>query len=205
MQDKKMKRFLLGAVLLAAGLLGVNFFYSNVLLANPVEPALAAPARQIPIYTPTPLPDGRIIYTVQAGDTLLSISLKTGVPEDEIRKLNNISGDLIVEGQKLLLGLAGPAQETSTPGPSPTPTTVLPTPTAKPGSGDLCILLFNDYNGDSIRQESEPSIPGGAISLTNRGGTVGPIGQSDVRHRRPGDAFRFQNSQDRSWFRSILL
>ena len=180
MQDKKMKRFLLGAVLLAAGLLGVNFFYSNVLLANPVEPALAAPARQIPIYTPTPLPDGRIIYTVQAGDTLLSISLKTGVPEDEIRKLNNISGDLIVEGQKLLLGLAGPAQETSTPGPSPTPTTVLPTPTAKPGSGDLCILLFNDYNGDSIRQESEPSIPGGAISLTNRGGTVSKTAKTEA-------------------------
>jgi hypothetical protein len=172
MHDKKLKRFLLGALLLAAGVFGVSLFSFNFLLASPVEPALAAPAKQIPIYTPTPLPDGRIIYIVQAGDTLLSISLKTGVPEDEIRKLNNISGDLIVEGQKLLLGLAGPAQETSTPGPSPTPTTVLPTPTAKPGSGDLCILLFNDYNGDSIRQESEPSIPNGAISLTNRSGTV---------------------------------
>jgi len=179
MRDKKLKRFLLGAAFLAASVFGVSLFSSNFLLANPVEQALAAPAKQIPIYTPTPLPDGRIIWTVQAGDTLLSISLKTGVPEDEIRKLNNISGDLIVEGQKLLIGLAGPAQETSTPGPSPTPTTVLPTPTAKPGSGDLCILLFNDYNGDSIRQESEPSIPGGAISLANRSGTVSKTAKTE--------------------------
>lgn len=180
MRDKKLKRFFLGAALLVAGVLGVSFFSAHVLLANPIEPALAAPPKQIPIYTPTPLPDGRIIYTVQAGDTLLSISLKTGVPEDEIRKLNNITGDLIVEGQKLLLGLAGPSVETSTPGPSPIPTAVLPTPTTKPGSGDLCILLFNDYNGDSIRQESEPSIPGGAISLANRSGTVSKTAKTET-------------------------
>jgi hypothetical protein len=36
----------------------------------------------------------------------------------------------------------------------------------------LCILLFNDLNGDSIRQEEEPSIPDGAISFGNRAGTV---------------------------------
>jgi LPXTG-motif cell wall-anchored protein len=37
----------------------------------------------------------------------------------------------------------------------------------------LCILLFNDINGDSIRQEdTEPSIPDGAISVTNRSSSV---------------------------------
>jgi len=36
----------------------------------------------------------------------------------------------------------------------------------------LCILLFQDINGDSIRQEEEPSIQGGAISIGNRSGSV---------------------------------
>lgn len=140
--------------------------------------ALAAPARQVPIYTPTPLPDGRIIYTVKQGDSLLSISLVTGVPVDELRKLNNLSGDTIYVGQQLLLGLAGPPQVTFTPGPSPTPTAFLPSPTAPPGMAKLCVLLFNDQNGDSVRQDSEPTIPNGAISVSNRTGSVSLTGKT---------------------------
>jgi hypothetical protein len=140
--------------------------------------ALAAPQRQVPIYTPTPLPDGRIIYTVKEGDSLLSISLVTGVPVDELRKLNNLSGDTIYAGQQLLLGLAGPPQVTFTPGPSPTPTAFLPTPTSPPGTAKLCVLLFNDQNGDSVRQESEPTIPNGAISISNRTGSVSLTGKT---------------------------
>lgn len=137
-----------------------------------VLPAAAAPLRQVPIYTPTPGPDGRIIYVVKANDTLLSISLLTGVPVDELRGLNNLTSDTIIEGQHLLLGLSGPAEVTFTPGPTPTATAVLPTPTPLSGSGNLCILLFDDQNGDSLRQEEEPSIPDGAISLNNRSGSV---------------------------------
>ena len=136
------------------------------------RPAQAAPAVQIPIHTPTPGPDGRIIYIVQANDTLLSISLISGVPVDELRGLNNLTTDTIIEGQRLLLGLAGPAEVTPTAGPTPTPTPLLPTPSPKPGQGTLCIILFNDINGDSLRQEDEPSIPDGAISLSNRSGSA---------------------------------
>ena len=75
--------------------------------------------------------------------------------------LNNLTSDNIVVGQELLLGLGGPSETTPTPGPSPTPTPLLPTPSPRPGSGDLCILLYNDINGDAIRQESEPSISRG--------------------------------------------
>lgn len=128
---------------------------------------------QIQIYTPTPGSDGRIIYVVKQGDTLTSISIIMGVTIDELRKLNNLTDDNIFEGQQLLLGLAGPPEEVITPGPTPTPTPLLPTPSPKPGSGILCILLFNDINGDSIRQEdTEPSIPDGAISVTNRSSSV---------------------------------
>jgi LysM repeat protein len=137
-----------------------------------LTPVKAAPLIQIPIYTPTPQPDGRIIYIVQPNDTLLGISLLTGVPLDKLRGLNNLTSDTIFEGQELLLGLGGPAEITPTSGPTPTPTPILPTPSPKPGQGTLCILLFNDLNGDSIRQADEASIPDGAISFGNSAGTV---------------------------------
>ena len=160
--------FLLVASLLlwlVAGLALASIFVS-------ASPAQAAPQLQIPIYTPTPGPDGRIIYIIKANDTLLGISLITGVPVEKLRALNNLTGDTIFEGQKLMLGLAGPAEVTPTAGPTPTATPVLPTPSPKPGEGKLCILLFNDLNGDSIRQDTEASIPDGAISFSNRSGSV---------------------------------
>jgi hypothetical protein len=78
-----------------------------------------------------------------------------------------------VEGEEIVLGFGGPSETQPTLGPSPTPTSRLPTPTAQPGSGTLCVILYDDSNGDSMRQEDEePSIPGGAISVTNREGDV---------------------------------
>jgi hypothetical protein len=136
------------------------------------QAALAAPARQIPIYTPTPGPDGRIIYIVKANDTLLSIALLTGQTVDEIKALNKLTTDTIFEGQELLLGFGGPLEITATSGPSPTPTQILPTSTPRPGLGNLCLLLYDDRNGDSIRQLEELSIGDGAISFGNRAGSV---------------------------------
>ena len=157
---------------LVLGILAVAGLAAGSLALGGAVPAQAAPPMQVPIYTPTPGPDGRIVYIVKAGDTLLSISLLTGVSLDTLRSLNNLTSDTIYEGQQLLLGFAGPAETTPTPGPTPTPTLVMPTETPKPGTGNLCLLLFNDINGDSIRQEDEPSIPDGAISFGNRLGTV---------------------------------
>lgn len=139
----------------------------------------AAPQAQVPIFTPTPGPDGKIIWVVRSNDTLLSLSLITGVPVDTLRQLNNLTGDTIIVGQKLIIGLAGPALVTPTAGPTPTPTPILPTPTPKPGSGTLCVILFDDLNGDSLRQEEEPSIPGGAISINNRLGSVSLNAETD--------------------------
>jgi murein DD-endopeptidase MepM/ murein hydrolase activator NlpD len=137
------------------------------------SPVRAAPVLQLtPFPTPTPGPDGRIIYIVQPNDTLLRIALIAGISVDELRGLNNIVGENIIVGQELLLGLGGPSQVTPTPGPSPTPTIEVPTPTAQPGSGTLCILLYLDSNGDSIRQEEEPSIEGSAISITGQSSQI---------------------------------
>ena len=147
--------------------------FGLVLLASSLE-AVASPLAQLtPFPTPTPGPDGRIIYIVQEQDTLWRISAITGVPLDTLRSLNKLGiNDNITPGQKLLIGLAGPALGTATPGPSPTPTEIPPTATPLIGTSDLCILLYNDQNGDSIRQETESSLADGAISVSNLTGSV---------------------------------
>jgi hypothetical protein len=133
----------------------------------------AAPLAQLtPFPTPTPGPDGRIIYIVQANDTILRISLISGVTIDELRGLNNLLDDVIVPGQELLLGLGGPSAATPTPGPSPTPTQAIPTASPEPGLAILCVLVYNDINGDAIRQEEETSIAKSAISVNDRLGAI---------------------------------
>ena len=100
---------------------GLSFLVSALIIFGLSGTVSAAPALQLtPFPTPTPGPDGRILYIVKVGDTLLRISLISGVSLDELRGLNNLTGDNIFEGQELLLGLGGPSQVTPTPGPSPT-------------------------------------------------------------------------------------
>jgi hypothetical protein len=141
---------------------------------------MASPQAQLTVFpTPTPGPDGKIIYIVQPNDTLWRISAITGVKIETIRELNNLgANDTIRPGDKLLLGYAGPSGGTPTSGPVPTQANVTPSPTALPGWGILCVLLYNDLNGDSMRQETEPSIPGGEISVSNRLGTVSLTAQT---------------------------
>ncbi|MEW6241226.1 MAG: LysM peptidoglycan-binding domain-containing protein [Chloroflexota bacterium] len=144
-----------------------------VMLFGLALPAQASPAPQVVQYaTPTPGPDGRIIYIIQPGDTCISISLKTGVPIDVLRGQNPTLDENcnLIAGQELLLGLGGPAVATPTAGPSPTPTPILPTPTPFAGTTELCVMLFNDINGDALRQEGELGIAGGAVSVTNVNG-----------------------------------
>jgi hypothetical protein len=137
-------------------------------------PTMAAPEPQYtPIATPTPGPDGRIIYIVQAGDTLWRISAITGVSLDELRRLNDLAADdIIQEGDRLLLGLGGPSEIPATEGPPPTPTSDVPTATPSIGTGVLCISVFLDANGDALRQDDELDLEGSAISISNRSGTV---------------------------------
>ena len=96
-----------------------------------------------------------------------------------IKALNKLGvDDVIKPGQELLLGLGGPAAIAPTPGPGLTPTSELPTPTPGVGTGKMCVLLFEDINGDSIRQEEEPSLPGGAISISDRYGEISITAES---------------------------
>lgn len=134
----------------------------------------ASPPVQLPQYaTPTPGPDGRIIYIVQSGDTCISIASLNGLSLDQLYAQNpqlNADCSNLLAGMQLLLGIGGPAAYTPTPGPSPTPTTVPFTPTPFAGTTEVCILLYDDRNGDAQREETEFGLAGGQVSLTDVNG-----------------------------------
>jgi hypothetical protein len=157
-----------------------GFLLMLILVSLQSTLSMAAPHAQLTVFpTPTPGPDGKIIYIVQPNDTLWRISAITGVKIETIRELNNLGvNDIIMPGDKILLGYAGPSGGQPTAGLIPTQAFVTPSPTAAPGWGIVCVLLYNDLNGDSMRQETEPSIPGGEVSVSNRSGTVSLTGET---------------------------
>jgi len=151
-----------------------------------MQPAGARVSAQAAYYTPTAGPDGRILYVVKGGDTCLSISLLTGVSLDQLRKLNNLQADCtIYPNQKLLLGLGGPSVQSPTPGPSPTATPILPTPTPFTGVGQVCVVLYNDINGNSLHEAGEPDLVDSAISLTDTSGKVSKTGMTTASDTSP--------------------
>lgn len=162
------KRFwkMIAFVICAAGI--------AVLLFSLTWPVVAAPLAQFtPFPTPTPGPDGRIVYVVQENDSWWRIAAIYDIDLDQLLEVNAATRDtVLVPGNEILLGFGGPSEVTPTVGPSPTSAPRLPTPTPQPGSGSLCVLVYNDENGDAIRQENEVSIPGAAISITDRSGQV---------------------------------
>ena len=135
-------------------------------------PVSASPADQVAYPSPTPGPDGRIIYIVKAGDTCTQLSLLYGVPVEYIRTTNLLDENCSLRaGQRLMIGVGGPVNVSPTPGPSPTATPVRPT--ATPGVGgtaQVCVLVYNDANGNALREASEGAIAGAAISLTSQDG-----------------------------------
>jgi hypothetical protein len=170
------------ALILVAFPLLIALFAARAALGGPA--ASAAPAVQLTDFpTPTPGADGRILYVVQSGDTLWRIAAVSGVPLEELRLLNNMGvDDVLVAGQTILLGIGGPAV-TPTQEIIVTPLENLtPSPTPSLNTGNICVLLFLDANGDSLRQEEELSIEGGAVSVTERLGNF-----SETRNTELGD------------------
>jgi hypothetical protein len=143
-------------------------------LAGLSRPVWAAPLAQFtPFPTPTPGPDGRILYIAQEGDSAWRIAAIFDINLDNLRALNKWGETPNIKpGDVILLGLAGPAEPTLRPGATLTAAPLIPSATPAPGWGNLCILLYNDVNGDSIREEEEPTIPKGEISINDRLGTV---------------------------------
>jgi LysM repeat protein len=151
-----------------------------VLILGFVLPAGASPnaaplAQMTEFPTPTPGPDGRIIYIVQQGDSLWRIAAVAGISVQELAVLNDIDTDTVLSpGSRLVLGVGGPPQATEAtlePG-EPTVEGTQATATPISGTGEICVLLFEDSNGNGRLDDGETPIEGGQISVTSLSGTV---------------------------------
>ena len=133
-------------------------------------PVSAAPQPQ-GFITSTPGADGRIIYIVKEGDTCSQVALLHGITVTQLRQFNTRLDEncTLTPNQPLVVGLS----VSSIPTALPVSTQISPTVTLTPvnGTTEVCVLLFNDENGDALRQETEFGIDGGAVSLTNINGS----------------------------------
>lgn len=152
------KRFLILFVLISMILFGVWL------------PANASPGLQQTIPTPTAGVDGRIIYVVQPGDNCFRVANINLITVDQLRQLNSRLDEncTLVVGQELLIGIISPATET--PEAAPTPGEPTPTPTPLSGTTEVCVLVFDDINGNAMHEATEPAVAGGAVSLTELNG-----------------------------------
>jgi hypothetical protein len=122
--------------------------------------------------TPTPGADGTIIYVVQEGENCTRISLLTGVPVDQLKALNRLDENCTLSvGQQLRIGVGGPSGgATPTADAEATATPAQPSPTPSLGEAIVCVLLYEDLNGDALRQDTEGVIPNGALSVIGTSG-----------------------------------
>lgn len=162
-----MHKHLLIIFSILCAILGISVFY----VAGSVS---ANPDLQVFYYTPTAQPDGRIVYTVKEGDSCISIALLNNISEDQLRLLNDLDGDACLFlriGRELVLGTVEP--DTGPP-PEMTATPIFPTPTPFNGTADLCVLLFEDINGNTLIDDDTIELPleGGAVSVNDRVGKV---------------------------------
>ena len=143
----------------------------SLLLLGLWLPANAAPGEQQVIPTATPGADGRILYIIQPGDSCFRVAAIHSITVDQLRQLNSKldANCSLIAGQELLIGIVSLAG-TPTAGPSPTPAPPTPSPTPFTGTTEICILLFNDANGNALREGTEPAVSGGAVSVTENNG-----------------------------------
>ncbi len=133
---------------------------------------------QAQIPTPTAQADGRIIYIAQEGDSWWIIAIKNNVTEDQLYQLNNSKpDDPIQAGQSILIGIATATEVPS--GPEATPTSSILTPAVK-GYGEICIVLFDDVDGNSSPVSGigtlEAYLANGAISIVDSTGQINKTG-----------------------------
>lgn len=161
--DRSAKFLILSMMALGIALLG-----AQGALFNGYADSYSRPDIQPTIFpTPTPRADGRIVYIVQEDDTLWRIAAIAGLSLEELMALNGIQpGDFLTPGTELFLGSAsqlgagGEGQESQ-----PEPTDIPLTPTPEVGTGEICVLLFEDVNGDGRLEAGEPALEGGQVSV----------------------------------------
>ncbi len=142
-------------ILTTAVLLGLNLSHKTSVVPTATATVTTTPtmtrsptSTPSPTTTPSPFPTATPVppeeYTIQAGDTLLSIALKFDLTVPELKDFNYLEDDTIVVGQALLI-----PPPTPTPGPTPTWDLSQPTPTYAP------YLLHTVKRGDTLSTIAE--------------------------------------------------
>lgn len=85
----------------------------------------------VPVALSTARPDGDVIHEVMYGQTLWSIAIQYGTTIEQIKRLNNLTDNTVVQGWKLLVhkGATQPAPVTVLPPATEAATYQIPTPT----------------------------------------------------------------------------
>lgn len=155
---------------LLLGLIGLGLALVQPVGASPQAKPLAQPT---PFLTPTPGPDGRIIYIVQEYDTPWDIAIIAGITVEELYARNGLQpDDYITPGMQLELGMVGPARPTDIPGAEPTDISPQFSPTPISGTGEICVLLYRDENGDARLDEGEEPLANGQVSVADVSGRL---------------------------------
>ena len=121
---RRPSRYIWAALL---GLLGLLAF------ARPAQVLAQGEDTPSGFLTSTPQPDGSITHIVQPGESLFLIAERYGVWVDDLRTLNNLSENVVLQPGVLLLIHPAPTL-TPTPDytPTATPAPTQPTPTRRP-------------------------------------------------------------------------
>lgn len=120
------------------------------------------PARAQVEPTATADAEGVIYSEVRPNDSLWAVAVRAGITLPELLELNDLSeNDIIQPGQLLIIGYGTPAPTATVDLPAATATSTRPppTPTATaepPPQTGICLVAFNDTNGDGRRDAGEP-------------------------------------------------
>jgi LysM repeat protein len=139
--------------------------------AQPAPQPTTPPVVAQPIQAAQPQADGSIVYIVKSGDTLGAIAAVHNTTVDSIMQLNGLSSTIISVGQELIIR-APTAAPTATQPPAPE---VIPTaePTPVPPTGKICILAYNDRDGNGqAGGVGEDPLPGVVFTLASTQGAL---------------------------------
>ena len=133
----------------------------------------AAPTATVPacypaaFVMPTPQADGTTIYIVRPCDSLWSIAANVGITLEQIKALNGLTSNVISPGQRLIIKQGAAPAATEPPAPTTDPNAPPATQVASVGAGTLCALLYNDANGNAVRDANESLLAGGQFSVVD--------------------------------------
>ena len=154
----------------------------------PTTPTATATSTGTPLPTlpplgPTATPDteGIIYVEVFANDTLTSVAVRGGITVAQLLELNGLDQNaFIFPGQRLIVGFIEPTP-TETPIPvTPTPSATRPPPTATntavpPPRTALCLIAFDDANGNGVYEPNEGLKTSVAFTIFNDNAVVGNL------------------------------